>query len=283
MLTDMTNVEIPRFAIDEEAQAHLFFVEFGFVIYKDFFNQEIIDFKLELKQIINSYLLKLNFNAIYSDFVYSEGIQLIESYDHEYVAAIYDTIISCPSFFRICGNSVTEHVIKALLDCKEDSSLYGFTNRCRIDPPMDDRRTYGWHQEVFYTIPKSSFIQTWAPLIFDSTSSNGTIEILPKSHQESVAEQSWNEIPGRATQILINDDISMKYQPTIVAMKLGEMMFFSGKLAHRSGTNSSSQVRYSLVGMYHDILSKSFIAPKIAIEYRQQTPHEYFNEVFPDN
>ena len=148
---------------------------------------------------------------------------------------------------------------------------------------MDDRRTYGWHQEVFYTIPKSSFIQTWAPLIFDSTSSNGTIEILPKSHQESVAEQSWNEIPGRATQILINDDISMKYQPTIVAMKLGEMMFFSGKLAHRSGTNSSSQVRYSLVGMYHDILSKSFIAPKIAIEYRQQTPHEYFNEVFPDN
>jgi hypothetical protein len=66
-------------------------------------------------------------------------------------------------------------------------------------------------------------------------------------------------------------------------MNLGEMMFFSGKLAHRSGTNSSSRVRYSLVGMYHDVSSKSFIAPKIAIEYRQQTPHEYFNEVFPDN
>ena len=33
-------------------------------------------------------------------------------------------------------------------------SLYGHTNRCRIDPPEDERRTYDWHQETFYTIPK---------------------------------------------------------------------------------------------------------------------------------
>ena len=148
---------------------------------------------------------------------------------------------------------------------------------------MDDRRTYGWHQEVFYTIPKSSFIQTWAPLVSDTTQNNGTIEILPKSHNESIANQSWNEIPGRATQILITDEVAMKYQPTIIEMKLGEMLFFSGKLAHRSGTNSSTQVRYSLVGMYHDVSSKSFVAPKIAFEFRQQTPFDYFNEVFPDN
>ena len=279
----MTNLEIPKFAIGAEAQAKQFFDEFGFVVYCDFFNQEIVDFKIELKRIINSYLLKLDFDVINSDSVYTEGIQLIESYDHDYVAAIYDTIISCPSFFRICGNAVTEHVIKTLLDSGEDSSLYGFTNRCRIDPPMDDRRTYGWHQEVFYTIPKSSFIQTWAPLVFDTTQSNGTREILPKSHNEAIAKQSWNELPGRATQILVDDSVSLKYQPTIVEMKLGDMLFFSGKLAHRSGTNSSAQVRYSLVGMYHDVLSKSFIAPKIAFDYRQQTPREYFSEVFPDN
>jgi len=283
MITDMSNLEIPKFAIGSEARAKQFFDEFGFVIYRDFFHQEIIDFKLELKKIINSYLLKLDFNANYSDSVYTEGIQLIESYDHEYVAAIYDTIISCPSFFRICGNPGTEYVVKALLDVGENSPLYGFTNRCRIDPPMDDRRTYGWHQEVFYTIPKSSFIQTWAPLVFDTTQSNGTIEILPKSHNESIAKQSWNEIPGRATQILVDDEVSMKYQPTVVELNLGEMLFFSGKLAHRSGTNSSTQVRYSLVGMYHDVLSKSFIAPKIAFEFRQQTPFDYFNEVFPGN
>ena len=283
MITNMTELEIPKFVVGAEAEAKQFFDEFGFVVYRDFFNQEIVDFKLELKKIINAYLLKLDFNPIYSDSVYTEGIQLIESYDHDYVAAIYDTIFSCPSFFRICGNLGTEYVIKALLDSTEDSPLYGFTNRCRIDPPMDDRRTYGWHQEVFYTIPKSSFIQTWAPLVFDTTQSNGTIEILPKSHNESIAKQSWNEIPDRATQILVDDEVSLKYQPTIVEMKLGEMLFFSGKLAHRSGTNSSAQVRYSLVGMYHDVLSKSFIAPKMAIEYRQETPFDYFNEVFPDN
>ena len=151
MIFDMKNLEFPKFAIGAESKAKQFFEEFGFVIYRNFFNQEIIDFKLELKKIINSYLLKLNFNEISSDSVFTEGIQLIEKYDHDYVAAIYDTIISCPSFFRICGNPGTEYVIKALLDSGEGSPLYGFTNRCRIDPPMDDRRTYGWHQEVFYT------------------------------------------------------------------------------------------------------------------------------------
>jgi len=184
--------------------------------------------------------------------------------------------------FRICGHTHTELVIKALLGTCADSSLYGFTNRCRIDPPMDSRRTYGWHQEIFYTIPKSDFIQTWAPLVFDTNERNGTIEILPKSHQESIADQSWNEIPGRATQILIDEKITDNYSPKIVAMKTGEMLFFSGKLAHRSGNNSSEQVRYSLVGMFHDVSSQSFIAPKISFEFRQQTPFEYFNQIFPN-
>ena len=48
MITDMTNLEIPKFAIGDEALAKQFFDEFGFVIYRDFFNQEIIDFKIEL-------------------------------------------------------------------------------------------------------------------------------------------------------------------------------------------------------------------------------------------
>ena len=33
----VTNLEIPKFAIGAEVQAKLFFEEFGFVIYRDFF------------------------------------------------------------------------------------------------------------------------------------------------------------------------------------------------------------------------------------------------------
>ena len=279
----METKEIPRFALGSEAQAKSFFDEFGFVIYENFFDKEIHDFKLELKAIINAYLQKLGFTTFDSDSVFTEGLQLLEDFDHDYVAAIYDTIISCPSFFRICGSSNTEFVIKSLLKISTDCPLYGFTNRCRIDPPRDSRRTYGWHQEVFYTIPKSSFIQTWAPLVFDTHEKNGTIEILPKSHNELIANQTWNEIPGRATQILVNDEITAKYKANVVAMKTGEILFFSGRLAHRSGNNTSEQTRYSLVGMYHDVSSKSFIAPKISFEFRHQTPSEYFKEVFPEN
>ena len=37
-----------------------------------------------------------------------------------------------------------------------------------------------------YTIPKSNYIQTWSPLIYPSTTENGTIEICPKSHLEGI-------------------------------------------------------------------------------------------------
>jgi ectoine hydroxylase-related dioxygenase (phytanoyl-CoA dioxygenase family) len=167
-----------------------------------------------------------------------------------------------------------------LLGINESSPLYGYTNRCRIDPPQDDRRTYNWHQEVFYTIPRGNYIQTWAPLIFDTTLRNGTIEVASGSHVEKIAKQTWNDIEGRATQILVGDEIVNKYTQGPVEMKVGELLMFSGFLVHRSGKNISNQVRYSLVGMYHDVMHEPFVAPKLNFQFRSSSPREYFDECF---
>ena len=50
-------------------------------------------------------------------------------------------------------------------------------------------------------------------------------------------------------------------------MKLGELLIFSGYLAHQSGTNTSDQHRYSLVGMYHDASKLDFETPQISFNY----------------
>jgi phytanoyl-CoA hydroxylase len=275
--------QVKRFHITELQAALKFFEENGFVIVKNFYPAEDLqDFKIEVKNIINAYLLKAGIQEMDSenDDILSNGILALEEKDHEYVAAIYDTIFQSPSFFRILGNRNTESYIKTLLKIDFSHALYGFTNRCRIDPPKDKRRTYGWHQEVFYTVPRGSYIQTWAPLIFDTTFENGTIEIAVGSQKEKIANQTWNELEGKATQILVDDNIVNKYEQQVVEMKVGEMLFFSGFLAHRSGNNTSQQVRYSLVGMYHDVKHKPFFTPKLGFTFRKSSPKEYFEEVF---
>lgn len=208
-----------------------------------------------------------------------QGILDLERIDHDLVAAIYDTVPQLPSFQNICGNRRLEQLARVLLDAPSHP-LYGFTQRCRIDPPGDDRRTYGWHQEIFYTIPSSRFVQTWAPLIRPTTLENGTIEVAAGSHKRHglpwCPPQTWADAPGRAAQILIDDKALADCPRISVAMQPGEVMFFDGHLAHRSGRNVSRQVRYSLVGMYHDAAAPGFNAPRPRFEYRGPTPRDYF-------
>lgn len=85
---------------------------------------------------------------------------------------------------------------------------------------------------------------------------------------------------GKATQIIGDEKIVNKYPRKVIDMKVGEILFFSGFLAHRSGNNISNHVRYSLVGMYHYVRHNPFIAPKIGFSYRKSSEKEYFDEVF---
>ena len=150
----------------------------------------------------------------------------------------------------------------------------------RIDPPKDERRTYGWHQEIFYTIPETKFIQTWCPLIRDTTLENGTIEVCEGSHREGIAKQTWNEINGRATQIIVNEDVVAKYKQKKIPMSKGEVLFFDPHMFHRSGHNSTKdEIRFSLVGMWNDTTNIKFRAPKPEFKSRTISAKEYFDSV----
>jgi hypothetical protein len=190
-------------------------------------------------------------------------------YDKGLIGEGYDIISYSSVFLRFLSNPKVESITRELLDLNPATALYGWTNRVRIDPPADERRTYGWHQEVFYTIPESRYLQTWAPVIRSTTASNGTIWIAPGSHKEGIAKQSWNEYPGRATQVIVDDLVINKYNQIQLEMEVGDVLFFDGKLAHKSGSNSTkNQIRFSLVGMWHDIWTENFRGPKPAFEHR---------------
>jgi ectoine hydroxylase-related dioxygenase (phytanoyl-CoA dioxygenase family) len=272
----------PRFLFEQVEEMKQFFEENGFAIVSDGIPlQGIEDFRRELRNLINAFLLKAGLPEREGDAVFSEGFMALEHKNHDFIASLYDTVFQTPAFFRLIGSKHIEDAVKRLMGVPPHHPLYGYTNRCLFAPPEDERRTYGWHQEVFYTVPRGKYLQSWAPLVFDSTAQDGTIEICPGSHKEGIAKQTWNDVPGRATQVLIDDDVIAKYKPVTVDMKLGEMLIFSGYLAHRSGRNSSEHVRYSLVGMYHDVRHVPFKTPKVAFTYRGQTPREFYETVNP--
>jgi len=197
-----------------------------------------------------------------------------------FLAEIYDTFSYSLSFMRFLGNKKVESISKELLNLDENSALYGFTNRMRIDPPGDERRTYGWHQEIFYNVPNSNFLQTWCPMMRSTSIDNGTIELKKGSHKEGISGQSWQEVEGRVTQIIIDPSVSSKYKTTKLEMNVGDVLFFDSHLFHKSGKNSTKdEVRFSLVGTWNDVSYKKFRAPIPEFKFRTLSPKEYFDSL----
>ena len=205
----------------------------------------------------------------------------VSSFDKSLLGEVYDAFSYSSAFMRFISNERVEAITKELLGKHAKSALYGWTNRMRLDPPSDERRTYGWHQEIFYTIPDTKFLQTWCPMMRDTTVDNGTIEIKIGSHHEGIANQTWNEIEGRATQIIIDPQITDKYKTIQLEMNVGDVLFFDGHLAHKSGHNSTKdEVRFSLVGMWNDIDYKGFRAPLPKFTSRTISSKEYYDQHF---
>jgi len=225
------------------------------------------------------------------DIDYSKDIKILDKIlldilkiDNKLIGELYDTVSYSSSFLKLVSDSDIEEYARSLLGLSKRNTIYSWAHRVRIDPPKDERRTYGWHQEIFYTIPETKFIQTWCPLIRDTAIENGTIEVCEGSHKEGIAKQTWNEIEGRATQIIVNEEVVAKYKQKKVPMKKGEILFFDPHMFHRSGHNSTKdEVRFSLVGMWNDTTYHKFKAPRPGFKSRTFSAKDYFNQLQSGN
>ena len=200
--------------------------------------------------------------------------------NNKLIGELYDTVSYSSCFLKLISDSNIEDYTRSLLNLSKRNTIYSWTHRVRIDPPKDERRTYGWHQEIFYTIPETKFIQTWCPLIRNTTIENGTIEVCEGSHKEGIAKQTWNEIESRAVQIIVDKDIVAKYKQKKLSMNKGDILFFDPHLFHRSGNNSTKdEIRFSLVGMWNDTTNKKFRAPQPQFKLRTISAKQYFNSI----
>ena len=260
------------------------FADNGYVVLDNFFTKiELLEFRNMLTHVIRKYLkdAKEKYpDRVIEDFEgkeLDEGVNMLEELNHQYIADIYDTIYQTSQFLRITSKKEISQNINQIIGRELDDPLYIDQSRCRIDTPFDPHmKKCGWHQEVFYYVPKSEFVQIWAPLIHDATVENGAVEVCVGSHNK-IAKQSNVKRENEKYPFIVDELDVLKYEKQVMEIKLGQLLIFSSKLIHRSGNNISKKVRYSLVGINHNLDNKFFSPPKFVEADRQEKFEKYYD------
>ena len=99
------------------------------------------------------------------------------------------------------------------------------------------------------------------------------------AHNEKEMTTLCKKALANSTQIIIDKDITDRYETIQLEMTVGQVLFFDGHLAHKSGQNNTKdEVRFSLVGMWNDVSYEGFRSPLPSFKSRTISAKEYFDQ-----
>ena len=133
----------------------------------------------------------------------------------------------------------------------------------RIDPPNDQRNTYGWHQDSTYsklhTNPKNEII-CWLPLV-NTNKKNGTLIVKPGSHiiNKNVSYSKSKEEKYKSKQFLIKKKFLNKFKSSQINVKANSVLASYANLFHKSGFNYSNKVRFTIVVRFYKVLVDDYV------------------------
>jgi len=183
---------------------------------------------------------------------------------------IYQTI-NCSNIFKKFIHSVSlDEIAKQLLHLDSIQSLGTNSSSLRIDVPHDKKNIRDWHQDSHYFLDNknaSDSLVVWIPFD-DVEEKNGAVLICPKSHREGRLESVHVEATYGISEQYITDSKKVeKYEQIIANCKKGDTIFFNMDLIHKSGVNSSDEVRYTAQIRYTSLNKPGFRPPTDSFSY----------------
>ena len=181
---------------------------------------------------------------------------------------IYNDIKLNPHFLSVANDSKVLSKAKSILGIKKKNLWVGeFTGR--IDVPGDRRNILGWHIDASYykNLSKtgSEALVSWIALC-DVKIKNGAIKICPKSHEnESFKTKKTLYKPDsvsnskKSITYKIENKFIRQYKQKYIELLAGDVIFFDLRLIHRSGFNSSNEVRLSILNRIFDKTAPGWI------------------------
>lgn len=255
----------------------------GYLILNIFSKKDLNQFKKSLLYIIEKQAIKANQNnakiKITKKNLTSSVLLELEKFNHDYISDISDFIINTTESLQLLANKKLKRSINYLLNNNLNDPLYITNGGPLVAMPKDTKYKYTFHKDTFYTLPKSKYIQIWAPLIKNSTKFNGALQICLKSHLNKWRGQKiFKNLANRHRYQVKKNEVA-RYKIKNCNLNLGQVLIFSQFLAHQSGTNQSKQTRFSLAGCYHKLNNQKIRPLLPQFKFKGLTPEEYYKEL----
>lgn len=252
----------------------------GYVLIKGLFEkQEVEDIRREVKEIFTSQMLR-------------HGLlepKTVNEKDFE--AAMYKLFEIDLETFANCGKQA-QHLIslhKLSLDPRivERLSELGLTSPNISTRPVLyfnaerlARKEVYWrlslHQDWRSMQGSLDSVVVWLPLVNINTSL-GALEIIPGSHKWGLLDADIVDGYGH-----LHDAVD-ESQLMSVEIEVGDALFFSSLLVHRSGTNVTDSIRWSCHFRYNNLHERTFVERGFPHPYLYQPQKELITPAFPDH
>lgn len=157
-----------------------------------------------------------------------------------------------------------EKLLKNICQFKEP--VHDVQPLLRVDIPIKEQSLFQPHQDYTYNIGSRNSVTLWIPLQ-NTGEKEGSILVAPKSHKNGV-------YPNKKG--IIDKQYSFEYQHCNV--KFGQALIFDQKLVHKSGFNSSNNIRFSIQLRFSDLGCKDYFEKDFPINSELHIK-KYLNEI----
>ncbi|OEK05218.1 phytanoyl-CoA dioxygenase family protein [Roseivirga misakiensis] len=243
----------------------------GFCLKSDFVNQSFVD-KIRDKA-----------KSVFARQITAQNIELESLEDVHFEKALYALFKKDFHAFigaaKLCQHTMELHQLAIADDLINNLKVLGleepaicvkpiiFFNSRHISKIEGHYKTPG-HQDWRSMQGSINSMVVWIPLM-DLNRELGTLEIVPGSHRSGLyksEEDEWfRNIPE--SEIPESEYVS-------IDVKKGDALFFSSFLVHRSGNNSSENIRWSMHFRYNDMNESTFIERKFPHPYKVYHPEK---------
>ncbi|GAB3247316.1 phytanoyl-CoA dioxygenase family protein [Larkinella harenae] len=138
----------------------------------------------------------------------------------------------------------------------------------------DDYWRLGAHQDWRTGQGSLDSIVVWFPLV-PAGADLGALQVIPGSHRQGLYESTSVDYIGTIPDELLKDEWQQ------LEFEVGDVLFFSAFLVHRSGINSTESVRWSVQLRYNNLLENTFIERGYPLAYIYKPQAELITPNFP--
>ena len=176
-------------------------------------------------------------------------------------SAMYDSVQVSNQLQKIIFKSNLDMIANKFLDTDCDNLLVRGV-QLRMDFPNDERNSYGWHQDNAYdeyNLNSKNGAVLWIPLM-KTNQKNGTLVIKIGSEHSSFkcSEKIKKGSKYFSEQILVKKKFLKRFKSkSINCPKNSALATYCG-VFHKSGTNKSDQIRFTIIVRYNNQFSKDF-------------------------